>query len=540
MANAPAPPKPRPKPKAPNRAPLIQRNLLEEQRDRSRSIIFIVAAFLSCLFNAGLLAGIIYLAPMFEEEAGPRELKDDSSATVEQIAEEPEPDINPLDLTDIDPNLIAPDQELAYNTPNLDEFDVPGLTNPDEPTGIENADKNKLPMDIPPPPGLAIGQGGAEGDYDPTGLQAVGDAGGYFLKADAKLTPGGFGGRSGATKKRMLKDGGGTEETEAAVARGLHWLVRVQSPDGAWRLNGPFTEGADNAGEIGGTAFGLLPFLAAGHTHLATKTSIFDKPIEKALFFLIRQQNPKNGSLPGGMYHHSLATIALCEAYGLTQDPKLRIPAQRAVNYLVAAQHTGGGWRYQPNTPGDTSVTGWAVMALKSAKMGGLSVPELSFRRAVLFMNSVHNRASGGYGYTSPSGSHAMSAVGLLCRQYLQNWGPAQPDMQKGVKNIIMKHPIGKRKHIYYYYYATQVMHHFGGEAWERWNKSMQKEYLSTQQKVGQDAGSWSPRGDAHASRGGRLMYTSLVLLSLEVYYRYLPLYYRQKGEEKTKLFQLD
>ena len=155
-------------------------------------------------------------------------------------------------------------------------------------------------------------------------------------------------------------------------------------------------------------------------------------------------------------------------------------------------------------------------------------------------MNSVHNRASGGYGYTSPSGSHAMSAVGLLCRQYLQNWGPAQPDMQKGVKNIIMKHPIGKRKHIYYYYYATQVMHHFGGEAWERWNKSMQKEYLSTQQKVGQDAGSWSPRGDAHASRGGRLMYTSLVLLSLEVYYRYLPLYYRQKGEEKTKLFQLD
>jgi hypothetical protein len=317
-------------------------------------------------------------------------------------------------------------------------------------------------------------------------------------------------------------------------------LMRVQQPDGSWRLDGPFSEGADSGGEIAATAFGLLPFLAAGHTHRATSHP-FDKPIEKALLFLIRRQDPKTGNFGGNLYHHSLATIAMCEAYGLTQDPNLRVPAQKAINYLIACQHTEGGWRYGPNQAGDTSVTGWVVMALKSAKMSGLSVPEITFRKAINFINIVHDKKSDGYGYTGPGGSVTMTAVGLLCRQYLQNWGPTKLEMIRGVKNHIERTPPGKgRKHIYYYYYATQVMHHFGGEAWKNWNDKMKKELMDTQEKVGVNAGSWSPSGDAHAKAGGRLMYTSLSLLTLEVYYRYLPLYYRQEGERQQKLLTLD
>ena len=434
-------------------------------------------------------------------------------------------DINPLELTDIDPNLVVPDPDLQYNTPNLDEFDVPGLPNPDKSIGIEIPDKKSPPMVIPPPPGFDIGGNGA---IDLGGIDPIGKPGGFQFNGQQF---GGFKGRSGVTRKRMLKISGGTEETEAAVARGLHWLVRIQSPDGSWKLDGPFTEGADNSDEIAGTAFGLLPFLAAGHTHMATKQSKYDKVVEKGLYYLIRKQNVKNGSFPGGMYQHGLATIAVCEAYGLTQDPKLRVPAQRAVNYLVYAQHDAGGWRYAPRQAGDTSVSSWAIMALKSGQMAGLDVPEMTFKKAIRFLNSVHNKKTGGYGYTGTSGSYAMAAAGLLCRQHLQNWGPTNPDMIKGVKNILLQHPIGKRKHIYYHYYATQVMHNFGGEAWKNWNERMRDEFVSTQEKKGADVGSWSPRGDTHGRRGGRLMYTSMVLLSLEVYYRYLPLYMRKNGK---------
>ena len=46
------------------------------------------------------------------------------------------------------------------------------------------------------------------------------------------------------------------------------------------------------------------------------------------------------------MYSHGLATIALCEAYGLSKDLTLRSAAQMAVNYIVNAQNkTDGGWR---------------------------------------------------------------------------------------------------------------------------------------------------------------------------------------------------
>jgi hypothetical protein len=246
------------------------------------------------------------------------------------------------------------------------------------------------------------------------------------------------------------------------------------------------------------------------------------------------------GDLGGGMYGHALATIALCEAYGLTKDRMLQVPAQRAVNYLVAAQHIEGGWRYAPGNAGDTSVTGWVVMALKSAKMAELNVPEPVFHRAINYLNKCRDPNSEGYGYVGRGSSPAMSAVGLLCRQYLQSWGPGNPKMVKGVETQLLALPPGKMRHIYYYYYATQVLHHFGGEEWNKWNDAMREDLIKRQDRDG----SWDPRGsdkrwesgDPHGKAGGRLMETSLSLLTLEVYYRYLPLFQRNEGEKHQRL----
>src|SRR5262249_49114631 len=159
---------------------------------------------------------------------------------------------------------------------------------------------------------------------------------------------------------------------------------------------------------------------------------------------------------------------------------------------------------------GDTSVVGWQVMALKSAQMAGLDVPERVMKKATEYLDSVTNRANEGYGYVDGSNTPTMSAVGLLCRQYLQAWGPQNIRMIKGIDNNIKTTQPGASKNIYFYYYATQVLHHFGGQAWKDWNVKMRQDLIQNQIMTGVDKGSWNSVGDAHGAAGGRLMVTSL------------------------------
>jgi hypothetical protein len=179
-------------------------------------------------------------------------------------------------------------------------------------------------------------------------------------------------------------------------------------------------------------------------------------------------------------------------------------------------------------------------MALKSGQMAGLEVDDAknpTFAKATKWLNSVQTPDGGGYGYTAPNATPTMSAVGLLCRQYL-GWGPRNPGILAGV-NRLKQTPPAPQASMYYQYYATQVMHHAGGEAWEFWNARM-RDLLIKKQNQGADPkyehekGSWDPAGDAHAGAGGRIMITSLSLLTLEVYYRHLPLYRRDLGGMKA------
>src|SRR5262249_7114062 len=143
------------------------------------------------------------------------------------------------------------------------------------------------------------------------------------------------------------------------------------------------------------------------------------------------------------------------------------------LNYVVSAQDpAGGGWRYTPRQAGDTSVTGWMLMALKSGQMAGLSVPRAAMTKCGRFLGSVEagsSKLQGGYGYTAGSGeSPALTAVGLLCRQYLGT-SPRNPNLLAGVRKLRDVGP-GKSGNLYYEYYATQVMHHMGGDNWQFWN----------------------------------------------------------------------
>lgn len=427
---------------------------------------------------------------------------------------------------------LDPAKLTNYNIERIEQISMPGPLRPEEPVGIKNAE-GAVPQTISPPPGLGGGAGGGN-DVNQPGLGAIfGDQGGYLA---GRLIPGQiFGGRSGATREKMAAEGGGNAASEAAVAKGLAWLKRQQKQDGRW----PMVEGA-YADEFGATGLALLPFLAAGITHKVDSkdkdSAEYSRTVDLGLRYLINKQ--AGNGLMGGQskhYSHAICTIALCEAYGMTNDVTLKRPAQRALDYLVKAQHSAGGFRYEVNEPGDTSMTGWCLQAMQSGKLAGLSVPADSFYKVGNFLDTMQTQKGAAYGYLNPGSSINMTAVGLLCRAYL-GWGPKNPAMVAGIDNLKKTLPQRGKGEIYYYYYATQVMHFCGTpDDWlKTWNPKMRDLLVETQDNTtGPNRGSWQPDRSFTGSAGGRLCTTSLSLLTLEVYYRHLPLYRRDVGGMK-------
>lgn len=342
--------------------------------------------------------------------------------------------------------------------------------------------------------------------------------------------------RDPRVRVEMIQREGGTTLTEAAVSRGLRWLSLHQSENGGWSLNRfnrvsgcNCRNSASQSNDVAATALVLLPYLGAGQTHL---TGRYKTNVARGLRFLLDNQSEdgKLASASAGnslMYGHGQAAIVLCEAFFMTGDEKLREPAQRAINYIVKAQHKGGGWRYRPGQEGDTSVVGWQIMALHSAKVAGLEVPPATLQLASHFLDSVQSNDGATYAYIPSqrrSPKPTMTAEGLLCRMYL-GWKLDNPGMQQGVKILAEKYPPTYRgAEMYYWYYGTQTMHHAGGKAWEDWNFDMRKILVEGQSKKGHEAGSWSPKS-GHDHAGGRIYTTSLAVCTLEVYYRHLPIF---------------
>ncbi|CAN0350445.1 unnamed protein product, partial [Ectocarpus sp. 4 AP-2014] len=241
------------------------------------------------------------------------------------------------------------------------------------------------------------------------------------------------------------------------------------------------------------------------------------------------------------------ATIAICELFAMTGDEKYREPATKAVNYLINTQSDLGGWRYQPGSQSDLSVTGWVVMALKSGRMAGIDVPSPVFERIESFLETVSRSDPTAYGSNGSRYVYeksdifnreaipTMTSVGILSREYL-GWPGEDARVRSGVE-FMLTHPprwIRGRVDLYYWYYATQSILHAGGPEWPAWNRQIKKALTENQvtdrRGRGRDErGSWDPRdGVWHQASGGRLYTTCLAIYTLEVYYRHLPLYKQQ------------
>ncbi len=331
---------------------------------------------------------------------------------------------------------------------------------------------------------------------------------------------------------------GGSEETEAAVERGLKFLSAQQLDDGRWssRMSGGGVErqvlghdrnGAGARADMGITGLALLAFLSSGNTHYEGP---YREEVGKGLQFLINSQ-ATDGNLAGDaepfarMYCHSMAMLAISEALAVTGDPNLLPAVRQAVNFSVRSQSpTDGGWRYQPGDAGDMSQFGWQVLSLHSASLGGIKIPNQTVAGLKKFLDLCSRGQHKGLGCYRPSEgpSVSMTAEALACRFLIEeNVSAATIDE---AATVILKNPPSRYEiNYYYWYYGTMAMHHAGGRHWEDWNAQLKPVLLAHQNIDGPEAGSW-PMDGLWAGYGGKVYSTALATLCLQAYYRYVPI----------------
>ena len=369
-------------------------------------------------------------------------------------------------------------------------------------------------------------------------------------------TLGMHGGAGGGPYDGRGKRGGGGRSPLPLVKRGLEWLAAHQDVDGRWDCDGfmkhddPAYRTCDGPGnsvhDIGVTGLALLAFLGENNT---MRQGRYRDHVRRGVLWLKSQQDPGSGLFGSRtshdyIYDHAIAAYAMCEAYGLSGYRLLRKPAQMGINYLESHRNPYSVWRYQPrDLDNDISVTGWAVMAYKSAKYFDLMVNDDAMRYAAQFLDEVSD-STGAHGYrragescSRKRGEHeqqfpahksqALTAVGLFCRIFLGQDPREQPIMNNAAKLLNRTPPRwdeqdGSIDH-YYWYYATYALFQLGGQPWMKWQKQLERAVGPQQHSDEGDKnryGSWDPVG-AWGDDGGRVYSTAILTLTMQANYRY-------------------
>ncbi len=449
-------------------------------------------------------------------------------AVVVQARIDPQP-VDLVERPEPPPELVPPelDEPVPSEEPMLlsdETLDVPDDPSPSE--SSERLDPTLAPADV------------RFGELTPLGLGAGAPLGGH---AGPRGT------------RRGLPGGSGVEP---ALEDALAWLAAHQSEDGGWDGDGFAARcGAIGAGacegagapthDVGVSALALLAFLGDGHTQ---NEGLYRERVARGLAWLVAEQDPETGlvgerSSHDFLYDHALATLALCEAYYFTKSPLLKRPAQRAVNLVLNARNPYGAWRYDvpPIGDSDTSVTGWMVFALASARDAGLEGDfEAAFAGALAWLDEVSDSASGRVGYDGPGSlssrtpanehfprerGEAMTAVALLCRIFLGQRPEDHPILARHAELLRAKPPVwdpeGHASDLYYWYYGTYALFQMGRPWWPVWEKAMKAAVVESQSREGDERGSWDPAACPWGDSGGRVYSTALMALALEVYFRY-------------------
>ncbi len=377
--------------------------------------------------------------------------------------------------------------------------------------------------------------------------------------------------RTRADRPRWIVNYGGSQLSEKAVTDGLAWLARHQADDGFWSseclADGQWSQcaksdpctGPGRKYEMAQTGLALLAFQAGGHYYFNKDNAKYSDRVRRGLDWMVEHQRD-DGALvsekEGGghsryhtfyMYDHGIAAFALADAcaaaaaMGQPANQRYTEACRRAIQYIESQQHDDGGWRYTDDftRPGDASVTGWQVLALKSAKEAGI---EVNYRRIEMIRDFFRRLEMGRDGRTwyrndslaaQKQESDATTGIGMLARQFLLDEPDAAliPEAARylaemaesnAAAEVVKQRDLEYRlKYNYYLWYnCTLAMFHAGGEPWQRFNKIIRDTIIGLQRHDGCARGSWDP-DTQWGQRGGRIYTTALAILTLEVYYRY-------------------
>ncbi len=432
----------------------------------------------------------------------------------------------------------------------LDEpIEEPEPVLPDEPELFEPSSEPVEALLRPEPPDAVAAPGPAAEDPFDSPADVV----------FATVAPLGLGGKYGGRAGGGQGGGGGAGRgVPQALSLGLRWLADHQSPEGFWDGDGFMHNrggeacSCDGDGaathDVGLTGLALLAFLGNGTT---TDAGPYRDALARGVHWLNNQADPDTGLLGSAasaeyLYDHAIATLALAETYYFSKSPRLKRTVQRAVDFIQAARAPYGGWCYDAPSLGDsdTSVTGWMLFALAAARDAGLRVARAALVEGLDVIEQFTDTASGRVGYDSPGSlssrtaanrsgfprerGEAMTAVGLLCRIFLADLDPAGSTgeaRRKQHAELLAQTPPqwdedGGGNDMYYWYYGTYAMFQVGGTHWRNWKRAIERAALQSQRKDGDRAGSWDPAGP-WGYAGGRVYSTALMVLCLEVYYRY-------------------
>lgn len=298
-------------------------------------------------------------------------------------------------------------------------------------------------------------------------------------------------------------------EVERMYQKGLRYLVQAQGADGTW---------ADQYGQQAGVVgLCVLSMLAHGDD---PNVGPYAKPIRRGLDFILSQTRKDNGYIGQSMYNHGFATLALAEAYGVVDDPRLGPALTQAVKLSLNSQahNSRNAWRYSPESvDADTTVSGAVMVSLLAARNAGIAVPQEAITKALQFFVRCQT-PDGGFGYTDPGGPNApRTAIGTLVLALAKQKNTAA---FKNAINYVTQHGADdgsiQSYYHYYLYYAPQALFQGSPDAWEEWNRVNVKALSVSQNQNGSWDGSY-----------GASFSTAASLLSLALNYRYLPIYER-------------
>ncbi len=311
-----------------------------------------------------------------------------------------------------------------------------------------------------------------------------------------------------------------------SVDRGLAYLAKSQLPDGSFP--------GEMHKNTAITSLCVMAFLARGY---APELAPYGEVIDKGIDFVLSSQSP-DGSLVGNgggqMYSHNISTLMLSEVSGMVnpdRQKKVDEALGKALRIILDAQKVQkqdahrGGWRYERNSnDSDLSHSGWALMALRSARNNGAPVPKEAIDDAVRFILKCR-MPDGGFGYQPGNGaSITQTGVALLCLELCGHHG--EDASVKAGEFISGRYDLNKTHEIPFFYYAhyylAQGMFQLGEEKWDKFAPKI----YGTLLKLQKEDGSW-PNVSQQENQPGPCYATAMAVLALSVTYHQLPIYQR-------------